>query len=323
MINKIKEILNNYKVKIINIKNTKHLCFLNKNVDKIYIINLKTDNARRNYIYLLMKKYKINYTLIVVEKIDNKLNLYLNKENYITKGELGCLLSHLWCLNNAIQNQYNNFIIFEDDIIFHKDFNNLFEKIYSPKLDFLLLGACDFSFSSLNQFNVKDNLYTIDNNAIKVYGAHANYYSLLGATKMFEFQMKYLSYKITSFFDKNYKDMFNFFKNKNSAFICYPNLVVSDISTTNLHHSFPFFSVAENNYYSKCFTNFNFTDYHFIYLSLFTTPCPNNISLTYEEYISKLLYNYLYKKEEIIQIKKRLDFDFFTIEDIKIITFNI
>jgi hypothetical protein len=305
-------ILNNYKVKVYNIVNNNIELFINKKVSKIYVINLKKDKMRQKYILILMKKYKINFTFVIVDEIDNSISTIINKDNLLTKGELGCMLSHLWCLKDIIKNKYKNAIIFEDDIIFHKNFHHLFEKIYRDDYDFLILGACDFSFSSINKHNVENDLYVPSNSYVKVYGAHANFYSLNGAKKMFDIKISNVS-----FFDKDYHIMFDFFKN--TSYICYPNLVVSDISTTNLQHDYPFFSIQENNYYNKCFVDFDFKEYNFIYLNLIMKN--KNIQIepndTYETYISKIIYFTFLNKNQTKKIKNRMVMDFFTIKDLR------
>jgi len=337
----IKNLINNYKVNIINIRNKEKYSNLNSNrkeflffqnkVKKIYVINLIPNILRRKYIYLIMKKYGINFTFVLVNPISEDKNKILNPNNFISKSELGCTISHIWCLNDIIHNNYENAIIFEDDIIFHKDFFKLFYNIFNNnyvinnEFNFLLLGACDFSFKSFHQKNVNNNLYTIENDSSKTYGAHANYYTLKAAKKMFELQT---NKDELSFFDKNYKDIFNFFNTntntnidnfEKTAFICYPNLVVSDISTSNLNHNYPFFSVSETNYYNKCFVNFCFKDYHFIYLHLFNEY--KNIKIekndNYEKYLMKILYAHFHNFEKMESIKNRLEFDFFSIDDIK------
>jgi glycosyl transferase family 25 len=319
--------LNKYKVKILDIKNansnikTKEYLFFKQNIKKIYVINMINNNLRRKYIYLIMKKLGIDFTFVIVYPIKNDINNLLNPKNFISKSELGCTLSHLWCLNDLINNNYNNAIIFEDDIIFHKNFFNLFHNIYSDKFNLLLLGACDFSFKSFHKEKVMNNLYTIDNNSSKTYGAHANYYSLNGAKKMFELQT---NNNELSFFDKNYKDIFNFFNmslSEKTAFICYPNLIVSDISTSNLKHDYPFFSILEKNYYDKCFVNFCFNDYHFIYLHLLKEYQNIKIEKTddYEKYLKKILYIHFYNFEKMKIIKNRLDLEFFSINDIRVL----
>ena len=58
---------------------------------------------------------------------------------------MGAYLSHMWCLRDAIIHNYQKFIIFEDDIIFLKNFHEQFKKIILHKnYDFLMLGASHF-----------------------------------------------------------------------------------------------------------------------------------------------------------------------------------
>lgn len=318
MITNINNIINNYKVYSYKIQNCNEQSNINKKVKEIYIINLKNNIIRRKYICTLMAKVGINFTLVIVDKITDQINVELNNLNRITKYELGCLLSHLWCLNNIIFKKQKNAIIFEDDIILHKNFLTLFDNIHSDNFDFLLLGACDFSFTSMHKYNVLNNLYTVTKQSTKVYGAHANYYSLKGAMKMFDFHINLFKENgEISFFDKFNKPMFEYFKG--TSFICYPNLVVSDISTSNLHHKYPFFSIQEKNYYQKCFINFSFQDYHFIYLNLLEKRYKIEKQDTYEKYINRILYYNFFNKEYINNIKQRLDFDFFTITELQYI----
>jgi len=305
-------IVKNYNVTETNIVNTKNPKFINRVVDKIFVINLKKDVLRKNYIIVLMQKYKINFTLITVEKINIELYQKISINADITIEESGCLVSHLWCLNNIIKNKHKNAIIFEDDIIFHKQFHSLFKRIYNPTYDFLLLGVCDFSFANINKSNVNNNLYIPHKTSINVYGAHANYYSLKGAKKMFD-----LKIKNPSFFDSDYHSMFQYFIN--TSFICCPNLVVSDISTTNLSHTYPFFSIYEKNYYDKCFVNFKFNDYNFIYLDIIHKNKDIQVleNDTFETYMTKIIYYTFYDREKELNVKNRLALDFFTIDDIK------
>jgi GR25 family glycosyltransferase involved in LPS biosynthesis len=264
-----------------------------------------------------MKKYKINFSLVIVEPIPNHLYNILNKNKKLSKGEIGCTLSHMWCLNKIISNNLKSAVILEDDIIFHKDFNqmclNIFEK---QTYDFLLLGACDFSFSKINFEFVNNNcLYRPHPSSLKVYGAHAIFYSLQGAKKMFE----YINENIY-FIDRNFHIIFEYFPT--TSFICYPNLIVSDISTTNIGHTYPFFSNHEKNYYLDCFNDFQFTDYNFFYLSLFEKLNSQTLSNfhieNYEIFINKLIELQFPNIEHQNILKKRLSFDFFTMNDLKI-----
>lgn len=315
----IGKIIHNYKVIQIPIQNTKKATFIGDSISKIYVINLRNNVLRRNYITRLLKNYKINYDFIIVEKVTTELYESCVQNKTITRSEFGCMLSHLWCLRDIIKNQYKNAIILEDDIIFHKNFLPLFKNIYNPSYHFLILGACDFSFSTHNYKHVKNGLYTIDSNSKKVYGAHANYYSLKGAMKMYELKTT----SEVTFFDKDYINMFSYFKE--TAFICYPNLIVTDISTSNLDHIYPFGSIAEQNYYKKCFIHFVFKEYHFIYLDIIEKN--KNIPIqdhdTYETYWKRIIYLYFHNEALITEITQRVSFDLFTIKDLQYIMNNI
>lgn len=329
----IEKILSNYKVSRYNVINSTFEKFINRRIKRIFVINLADNIIRRNYILVLMKKYNINFSLIIVNRIDETIySLVANTK--ITKDELGCTLSHMWCLREIIKDNLENSIIFEDDIIFHKNFKQLFMQIFEDDYDFLLLGACDFSFQSLNKemlyiddMQEKTNnkhryknmyMYRPHENSIKLYGAHANYYSLEGAKTMYENKIKNMS-----FFDKDYILMFNKFKK--SSFICFPNLVVSDISSSNLNHTYPFFSKSEELYYANCFENFKFIDYNFIYLDIILKNKGIKIKQddTYESYMTRLIKHNFATSKERDTIKNRIVLDFFTINDLQNIKLRI
>lgn len=311
MNNNLINAVKNYNVKIINITNNVD-SLINKNVKQIYVINLIEDEYKRNYIITLMKKYGINFKLVIVDRIDSHTHKLLCNNTLLSIAELGCCISHLWCLYQIVANKIENAIIFEDDIILHKDFVNKFNNIYESNsgLDFLLLGAHDFLFSKLNYKNVKDKLYRPDKKSYNLYGAHANYYSYEGAKRMFYIRMSELS-----FFDKEYMLMFSHFE---KSYICYPNLVVSNITASKLNHERKILSNLEYEYYKKCFIKFNFQIYNFIYINLIEDI---NISYTdnYETFIEKCLYSQFYDFNKINVVKKRFVMDFFTIDDIKYI----
>jgi hypothetical protein len=185
-------------------------------------------------------------------------------------------------------------------------------------LDFMLLGAHDFNFSKNNYKYVKNKLYRPpekENNLL--YGAHANYYSLKGAKAMFKIRTSEIS-----FFDKEYMLIFNHFNN--SSYICYPNLVVSNISASTLNHTREILSQKEYEYYNKCFINFNFNNYNFIYVNLLDKSLfkIDEINNDYEYFIDNCLYRNFSSLNNINTVKKRLVMDFFNIHDMKTI-FNL
>jgi GR25 family glycosyltransferase involved in LPS biosynthesis len=311
------KIIEKYNVQLISIKNTSNSP-INERIDQIYVINLKSDVIKRNYIITLFKKYEINFTLLVVDYIP--INTY-NKicgDGQISRSELGCCVSHLWCLKHIISSNYKNAIIFEDDIILHKEFISKFIKIFDSNkfVDFLLLGSHDYMFTSTHHNNIKKGLYKPSNEFKNLYGAHANYYSLNAAKRQFLIRTSQIA-----FFDKEYSLMFNHFP---KSYICYPNLVVANITTSNLNHKKEILSELELEYYKKCFINFNFEKYNFLYLNLLTNINLNNFNknTSYVNFTEKYLYQYFYDFDKIEKIQKRLVMNFFTIEDIKNIIHN-
>jgi GR25 family glycosyltransferase involved in LPS biosynthesis len=265
-----------------------------------------------------MNKLKINFTLVIVDRITDTIYQTLCPTAHISKEELGCCLSHLWCLHRIIENKCENAIIFEDDIMIHQNFVQQIMKIDFKKTDFLLLGAHDYDFSSLNYQHVKENqLYHPDENTNYLFGAHANYYSLKAAKCMFEIRTSYIS-----FFDKEYMLMFDHFKK--SSFVCYPNLVITDVSKSRLNHSKYLFSTDEIEYYTKCFINFNFSHYHFIYLhvlnkSLVIKLLKKSKNIDYKKFLTKYLEELITDVDIIEKIKERITMKLFTVQDIKTI----
>ena len=235
----------------------------------------------------------------------------------------------MWCLSQIIINNYENAIIFEDDIILHKNFENEFINIYNDctmnnnKLDFMLLGAHDYNFSKTNFNNVKNKLYRPQRQTQtqkSLYGAHANYYSITGAKAIFKLRTTEIS-----FFDNEYMLMFDHFYN--SSYVCYPNLVVTNVSTSTLNHSHELMSTREYKYYNKCFINFNFKDYNFIYTNLLdkkilqetekeTIPDTKN---KYENFIEKCLNQKISNLDHRDIIKSRMVMNFFNLHDIEMI----
>ena len=87
----------------------------------IFIINLDKDVIRRQYIKLLMKKMNINYNLIIVKPITKELFEETLKYSKFKMriSEMGCCLSHLWCLNYAIQQNISKLVLFFTPLTVH------------------------------------------------------------------------------------------------------------------------------------------------------------------------------------------------------------
>jgi GR25 family glycosyltransferase involved in LPS biosynthesis len=96
----------------------------------------------------LLTEYNINYKRIsgvyLKDKYTDALNLNTKTSGL---GHLGCILSHLKCLQDSKDNNYEKILIFEDDIKFLKDYINeinfeeLTDEIKNINWDLFYLGA--------------------------------------------------------------------------------------------------------------------------------------------------------------------------------------
>jgi GR25 family glycosyltransferase involved in LPS biosynthesis len=276
--NEIINLLNNYKVIIEKNYNSNNSLI---NIP-VYVINLNTDIYRRGYIKYFLNKFNINYKLIIVERIMSDKEIVKGIKNGIT----GCCLSHLWCIKNAIEKNHNYFLIMEDDVIFNKNFINLIKKVNYKKYDMIQLGCCDFNLKkNIKEYDINDvnndNLFIYQPNEIAL-GAYGNIYNIHFAKMVLEEKLIRFS-EFDTKFDMYYK--------KYNIGICLPNLLTTELSTTNTNHNYSFLNSLKNEHFiKKCFIKFNYHDYYFI-LIIFIEFCyneymNNNFVLNYDKIIT-------------------------------------
>ncbi len=93
-----------------------------------------------------LKKYGIKYERITGVDGDKKYKELKNRTK-LRPGELGCLMSHIEILEKAKSNNYQNILIFEDDVIFCKNFTERLVKLLKKvkqnegNFDILYLGC--------------------------------------------------------------------------------------------------------------------------------------------------------------------------------------
>ena len=321
----ISNLLINYKCKSFIFENDNvSLNYLNRIISNFYVINLKEHEIKRNYIIQLMKKININFTLNVFDRVnDDKYETMKEIINNINKSELGCTLSHLYCLNEFVKSNNKNCVIFEDDIMIKKSFAKDFETYLdrNKNMNILLLGAHDYYFTFMNKNRVKDGLYTPSKRSNNLFGSYATYYTQYGAKLILKIHSDRLSY-----FDKYHSLIF---KNKENVFICYPNLVITDISQSSIGigHEHDFFSKKEKEYYCDCFdSKLNYKSYHMFYFSFFEKikkeyESVNNESFNYLKSVIKIIGDINITKEQKYILLERLSFTLFNNHEIKSILF--
>ena len=117
------------------------MSLINEKYEKIYCISLKERDDKYQYINSQFKKHNIKaefyrpvipgYALKLIELYADKYNVpsrnhYLFNKNF--PNELGAMQSHYHVIKSAFLEHANNIFVFEDDCVFHKDFDNLLPK---------------------------------------------------------------------------------------------------------------------------------------------------------------------------------------------------
>ncbi|AGH74267.1 glycosyltransferase family 25 protein [Edwardsiella piscicida] len=102
---------------------------------KVFIINLKRDLQKKHEIISECSRLNINHEIIeAVSGIDlsaAEVDRLIDKDAqiYLTKGEIGCSLSHLRIYQKIISEALPYALILEDDAILHDDLNEVIQAI--------------------------------------------------------------------------------------------------------------------------------------------------------------------------------------------------
>lgn len=103
--------------------------------EHFFCINLKTRTDRKIYCESIFSNLNLSVTFF--DAIDGKS---INTNSPINKGNVGCCLSHYNIWKIIKKNNWKKVLIMEDDVQFHSDVLNLFEKFYKEvPLDWNLL----------------------------------------------------------------------------------------------------------------------------------------------------------------------------------------
>jgi hypothetical protein len=108
--------------------------------------------------------------------------------------------------------------------------------------------------------------------------------------------------------------MFDYYRE--TSYIFYPNLCVSNVTASTLNHTREILSQMEMEYYSKCFKHFNFSHYNFFYVNLLSNDVNVTENDNYASYIDKCLYHHFHDYNSIEIIKRRLSMSFFTLKEV-------
>lgn len=131
--------------------------------DKVFIINLDRRGDRMLEAKAEMEKIGVKD----YERVSAVDGQKLTGNFKVAIGHVGCSLSHLNVVKLAKERGYKNYVVFEDDAVFHPQFQELFDKFY-PEVpqdwDLLFFGG-----SHVKGFT------KITNNVIKMNGSYTTH----------------------------------------------------------------------------------------------------------------------------------------------------
>lgn len=195
----------------------------------IFIINLKNSTDRRHYLENIFNnsQYEVSFfdavngKEISDEEISSKINMkkfFYNHKRNLTKGEMGCALSHRAVYQKMVDEKISKAIILEDDVKPNTNFSyiynflcNLEKKNYIIKLD--LSVKENLPYSIFGKFGkMKYNSCVCKKPVYSVWDARAYYIDIVAANNI----LKHFP-KIVTFADN-----WDLLAKKSKLRLCYP-----------------------------------------------------------------------------------------------------
>lgn len=212
---------------------------LNDYFDKIYCLNLNSREDRLKIFNHKATKLGIEYQRfqgIPGLLIEDYYNLKLNDLNFKipNKNLLGCALSHIGIMEDALYNNYKRILVLEDDVILHKEINNKLSSMFytdSLQWDLLYFGFIPltddrkyYSYAEIDNLKVSNNV-TKTKNFWGMFGYGISENLMKHMTTIYK---NSLNIEIDRYIVENIQ--------QNDDFICYgllPQLVASDDGYSN------------------------------------------------------------------------------------------
>lgn len=231
---------------------------MNTYFDKIFIINLDRRNDRWKKMEHKLKKNNIhNYQRISAidgelcqNKIHEKHTLFCkmiqnsidSKKQPLLKGEVGLILSTIEVLKIAIKNKYKRILLLDDDILFHKDFNNQFINIIKNVKDWRLLYLGS-TYSFYKPLKIQKYIGHFTQDIERFWGTYA--YAI--DSSIYKEYMLLLMNSLTPLDSEPIHTLLH--KYYNECFMIYPNLIIADVSDMSDIRGLKY----DREYYSKIY----------------------------------------------------------------------
>jgi GR25 family glycosyltransferase involved in LPS biosynthesis len=237
-----------------NIKREEIKSPLNKYFDNIYVIYLNHEKTRTDRMKRRLDKLEITYEMWL--GVDGKAELtdiYKNKkdlgelENFKYVGEYGYVETMRRILNDAKTKKYRKFLVLENDVMFNKDFNNLWNRSISKipmdnKLLFLgLSGPWSTPTKNVDILRYNPNFspnYIRDFRDVDGSFAVGYDYSVIDTVLEIMKRPKYP-------YDT---ELFRYISEKEYAYCIYPYLAIADVTSSTIREDS---NKNIHSYYSK------------------------------------------------------------------------
>lgn len=220
------------------------MSFLNTIVDKVYVINLKKDtekmeNAKKEFDNQHIVYERFDAVLGKEVKSDPRINSVCN--TYCADGIKGCALSHKTIWENALKNAYESVAIFEDDVLFNRDFNTVLQLNYKDvptDFDILYLGASldcgdKSTYNRINEYTNGIRNERLTDNILKVNGCAGTYGYIVSKKGMQAIKDEL----VTMHIDLNIREWTA--KHNLKVYAFHPVIVTQDVTNSGLSSSFP------------------------------------------------------------------------------------
>lgn len=220
------------------------MSFINKIVDKVYVINLEKDKERLEYITAQLKAQDIEFERFEAvdgSKIKDDIRLTSQCNTRCPDGLKGCAISHRTLWETMIEKDYKNILILEDDAILNSNLNSELQLSWNEvpnDFDILYLGSTFYcgDTSSYNKLVTKLTNRKIENiseNILKTEGCGGLYGYIISLSGAKNLMKEPIGFHVDDFINGQVQ------KYSLNAYAFYPVLIEANNKKSNLSQYYP------------------------------------------------------------------------------------
>jgi glycosyl transferase family 25 len=220
------------------------MSFINKIVDKVYVINLEKDKERLEYITTQLKAQDIEFERFEAvdgTKIKDDIRLTSQCNTTCPDGLKGCAISHRTLWETMIEKDYKNILILEDDAILNSNLNSELQLSWNEvpnDFDILYLGSTFYcgDTSSYNKIVTKLTNRKIENiseNILKTEGCGGLYGYIISQSGARNLTKEPIGFHVDDFINGQVQ------KYSLNAYAFHPVLIEANNKKSNLSQYYP------------------------------------------------------------------------------------